>query len=107
MPTLFEKLWDAHTVAATPGGATIIAIDRVFLHERTGAVALKSLAAAGRAVAYPQQAFATMDHIIDTWPGRGDATAMPGGTAFISETREAAHARRESRCSISDRRNRA
>ncbi len=90
MPTLFDKLWDAHAVAQTPGGATIIAIDRVFLHERTGAAALKALAAAGRRVAYPAQAFATMDHIVDTWPGRGDATAMPGGTAFITETRSAA-----------------
>jgi len=40
----------------------------------------------------PSRVFCTMDHIVDTTPGRGDATRMPGGTAFIVETREAAQA---------------
>lgn len=31
-----------------------------------------------------------MDHIVDTRPGRGDQTLMPGGQAFITETRAAA-----------------
>ncbi len=92
MPSLFDKLWALHAIGQTPGGATIIAIDRVFLHERTGAAALKSLAAAGRTVADPRRAFVAMDHIVDTFPGRGDATLMKGGTAFITETREAARA---------------
>ena len=92
MPSLFDKLWASHAIAETPGGATIVAIDRVFLHERTGAAALNSLAAAGRAVADPARAFVAMDHIVDTLPGRGDATTMPGGTAFITQTRAAAHA---------------
>ena len=61
----------------------------MFLHERTGAAALNSLRTAGRKVADPARAFATMDHIVDTRPGRGDATTMPGGTAFITETRAA------------------
>ncbi|WP_426165765.1 3-isopropylmalate dehydratase large subunit [Sandarakinorhabdus sp. DWP1-3-1] len=92
MPSLFDKLWSAHAIAETPGGATIVAIDRIFLHERTGAAALNSLAAAGRTVADPARAFVAMDHIVDTRPGRGDATTMPGGTAFITETRAAARA---------------
>lgn len=90
--TLFDKIWDAHLVAETAGGASLIAIDRLFLHERTGSVALKSLAASGRPVADPARVFATMDHIVDTRPGRGDATLMPGGSAFITETRAAAKA---------------
>jgi 3-isopropylmalate/(R)-2-methylmalate dehydratase large subunit len=89
MPSLFDKLWDAHVIAETPGGATIVAIDRIFLHERTGAAALKSLKAAGRRVADPARAFAAMDHIVDTFPGRSDVTLMQGGTAFITETRAA------------------
>ena len=89
MPTLFDTIWDAHVIARTPGGAAIVAIDRVFLHERTGAAALGGLRAAGRTVADPARAFATMDHIVDTRPGRSDATTMPGGTAFITETRAA------------------
>jgi 3-isopropylmalate/(R)-2-methylmalate dehydratase large subunit len=91
MTTLFEKLWQQHVVAELPGDAALIAIDRIFLHERTGSIALKSLRERGRPVVDPARVFCTMDHIVDTFPGRGDATRMPGGTAFIVETREAAH----------------
>lgn len=94
--TLFDKIWNAHVVVDLGGGNALIAIDRIFLHERTGAAALKSLAAAGRAVADPARVFAVMDHIVDTRPGRGqgggEATLMPGGAAFITETRAACHA---------------
>lgn len=90
MPSLFAKLWDTHAIASTEGGATIVAIDRIFLHERTGAAALNSLKAAGRKVLDPARAFAAMDHIVDTFPGRSDVTLMKGGTAFITETRAAA-----------------
>ena len=64
----------------------------MFLHERTGTAALKNMAATGRSVADPARVFAVMDHIVDTRPGRGDATTMPGGSAFITETRAACHA---------------
>ena len=53
-------------------------------------MALKSLRESGRPVVDPVRVFCTMDHIVDTFPGRGDATRMPGGTAFIVQTREAA-----------------
>lgn len=87
--TLFDKIWDAHVVADLGGGTALIAIDRVFLHERTGAAALKSMAAAGRNVADPARIFAVMDHIVDTRPGRSGQTMVPGGQAFITETRTA------------------
>jgi 3-isopropylmalate/(R)-2-methylmalate dehydratase large subunit len=89
---LFDKLWQQHLIAELPGGAGLLAIDRIFLHERTGSIALKSLQDAGRRVRDPARVFCTMDHIVDTFPGRGDETRMPGGTAFITETRAAAHA---------------
>lgn len=90
MQTLFEKIWQQHRVADLPGGSSLIAIDRIFLHERTGSIALKSLREAGRTIADPARVFCTMDHIVDTIPGRGDDTRVPGGKAFILETREAA-----------------
>lgn len=77
-------------MAGLDGDAELIAIDRIFLHERTGAAALNSLKAAGRPVADPSRVFCVMDHIVDTRPGRGDQTLMPGGQAFITETRAAA-----------------
>lgn len=87
--TLFDKLWDQHEVLNLGGSVSLIAIDRIFLHERTGSVALKSLRESGRPVVDPGRVFCTMDHIVDTFPGRGDETRMPGGKAFIVETREA------------------
>lgn len=90
--TLFAKIWDAHVIAGLDGGVDLIAIDRIFLHERTGAAALNSLAAAGRPIADPSRVFCVMDHIVDTRPGRDDRTLMPGGQAFITETRASANA---------------
>jgi 3-isopropylmalate/(R)-2-methylmalate dehydratase large subunit len=90
--TLFEKIWNQHRIADLGDGAELVLIDRILLHERTGGVALQSLAAAGRQVSDPEQVFATMDHVVDTRPGRTDATTMPTGTAFITATRKAARA---------------
>jgi len=90
--TIIDKLWDEHVVADLGNGASLLYIDRIFLHERTGSVALKGLAAANRHVRNPEQVFCTMDHIVDTLPGRGDATRMPGGSEFITQTRAAARA---------------
>jgi 3-isopropylmalate/(R)-2-methylmalate dehydratase large subunit len=88
--TIIEKIWSEHQIADLGDGSCLIYIDRVFLHERTGSVALKSLEASGRKVRNPEQTFCTMDHIVDTTLGRSDATQMPGGTAFIQTTRAAA-----------------
>jgi 3-isopropylmalate/(R)-2-methylmalate dehydratase large subunit len=89
--SLFDKLWAQHCIQDLNDGASLIHIDRVFLHERTGGVALQSLADAGHTVRNPALAFATLDHIVDTLPERraaGDQTLMPGGEAFIRTTRE-------------------
>lgn len=90
--TLFDKIWDTHTVTELDDGDTLILIDRIFLHERTGAVALESLAEAGRTVRNAENVFCTMDHIVDTFPGRSDITLMPSGSDFIRSTRKAARA---------------
>ncbi len=90
--TLIDKLWDEHLVADLGDDSSLLYIDRIFLHERTGSVALEELAAAGRRVRNPEQVFCTMDHIVDTFPGRGDITRVPGGTEFITRTRAAARA---------------
>lgn len=87
--TLFDKIWDRHRVADTATGTSLIAIDRVFLHERTGAAALTKMRAEGRHVLDPARVFAVMDHIVDTRLGRGDGTLMKGGEGFITETRAA------------------
>ncbi|RMF95952.1 MAG: 3-isopropylmalate dehydratase large subunit [Gammaproteobacteria bacterium] len=89
---IIDKLWDEHLVKELDDGSSLLYIDRIFLHERTGSIALKGLEAAGRQVRNPEQVFCTMDHIVDTFPGRGDDTLMPGGREFITTTRAAARA---------------
>ncbi|WP_044335411.1 3-isopropylmalate dehydratase large subunit [Sphingomonas hengshuiensis] len=88
--TLAGKIWDQHVIRPLGGHIDLLAIDRILLHERTGGVALKSLDEAGRRVAAPAQVFATMDHIVDTFPGRTDDTLMPTGRAFLEATRDGA-----------------
>ena len=89
--TLFDKLWDAHLVMPLGGGEDLIAIDRVFLHERTGSVALESIVASGRKPRAPETVFATMDHIVSNAADRdGDDARTPGGDVFITATRQAA-----------------
>lgn len=90
--TLFDKLWQQHQVADLGDGNSLIYIDRIFLHERTGSIALKSLEADQRQVRDRKRVFCTMDHIVDTFPGRGDDTLMPSGKDFILATRESANA---------------
>ena len=90
--SIIEKIWDEHAVADLGDGSWLVYIDRVFLHERTGSIALKGLEAAGREVRNPEQVFCVMDHIVDTLPGRTDDTMMPGGKDFIQTTRQAAKA---------------
>lgn len=85
--TLFEKIWQDHLIADLGDGSSLLHIDRVFLHERTGSIALRGMAEKHRQVRNPGQVFCTMDHIIDTFPGRGDETTMPGGRQFITRTR--------------------
>ena len=41
--TLFERIWRQHRIAEEANGTAVLAVDRIFLHERTGSVALKSL----------------------------------------------------------------
>jgi len=87
--TLFDKIWDTHVVKELEDGSCLIYLDRVFLHERTGSIALTSLREQNRSVSNPRHVFATMDHILDTLPGRGDATLVPGGETFIKTMRQA------------------
>ena len=90
--TLFDKLWREHEVRRLSDSRSLIYVDRIFLHERTGSVALASLEQGGRRVRQRAHTFCTMDHIVDTLPGRGDDTLMPGGRDFIVTTRSSARA---------------
>ncbi|MGI9229659.1 MAG: 3-isopropylmalate dehydratase large subunit [Gammaproteobacteria bacterium] len=88
--TLFEKIWADHLVRELQDGTCLLLVDRIFLHERTGSMALQGLEDKRRPLLDPGQVFCTMDHIVDTRPGRTDDTLMPGGKEFITTTRKLA-----------------
>src|SRR3989442_5711382 len=64
--TLYEKIWNAHTVATLPTGETLLYIDRHLVHEVTSAQAFDGLRMAGRKVRRPDLTFATADHNVPT-----------------------------------------
>lgn len=83
--TLFDKIWDDHVIADLGDGAFLVHIDRHFLHEVSGAVSLKELDLRQRRVRNPSLTFGTLDHVLETVPGRGMTTRMPGGNDFLKE----------------------
>ena len=85
--TLLDKLWDSHCIAVDDNGESLLYMDRVVVHERTGSIALDTLRADARAVRRPEHAFCVVDHIVDTTPGRSDETLVPGGRELIVTTR--------------------
>lgn len=89
--TLFDKLWREHCILSDRSGEDLLLIDRILLHERTGAVALEALREKERTVKTPSHVFCTMDHIVSNRPGRTRNEARtPGGDVFISSTRASA-----------------
>jgi 3-isopropylmalate/(R)-2-methylmalate dehydratase large subunit len=64
--TLFEKIWNAHSVENLPDGTTLLYIDRHLVHEVTSPQAFEGLRLAGRRVRRPELTFATMDHNVPT-----------------------------------------
>ena len=66
MPTLFDKIWDAHVVERLPDGTAILYIDRHLIHEVTSPQAFEGLRAAGRRLRRPENTHAVVDHNVPT-----------------------------------------
>ena len=66
MNTLFDKIWDAHTVRVIDGGSCVLYIDRQYIHEVTSPQAFAGLRQRGIEVFRPSQVTASPDHNIPT-----------------------------------------
>ena len=64
--TLFEKIWNAHTVRRLPNGQSQLYIGLHLLHEVTSPQAFDMLRARGWTVPAADRTFATVDHIVPT-----------------------------------------
>ena len=64
--SLFDKVWEAHTVRTLPDGRTQLFIGLHLIHEVTTPQAFGMMRDLGLTVAHPERTFATVDHIIPT-----------------------------------------
>ena len=88
--TLFDKIWDRHAIADLGGGFHLLGLDRVLVHDLSGARALEEVAEKGYAVARPDLVFATPDHAVSTRPGRTEDSFPVGGRLVRGMRRRAA-----------------
>jgi len=64
--SLFQKVWEAHTVGSLADGRTQLFIGTHLIHEVTSPQAFGMLRDLGLKVKYPKRTFATVDHIVPT-----------------------------------------
>jgi 3-isopropylmalate/(R)-2-methylmalate dehydratase large subunit len=64
--TLFDKVWDLHTVGTLPSGLTQLFIGLHLIHEVTSPQAFAMLKERDLKVLFPQRTIATVDHIVPT-----------------------------------------
>ncbi|GAB4540997.1 MAG: 3-isopropylmalate dehydratase large subunit [Pleurocapsa sp.] len=64
--TLFDKVWDLHTVGTLPSGQTQLFIGLHLIHEVTSPQAFAMLRERNLQVMFPDRTVATVDHIVPT-----------------------------------------
>ena len=64
--TLYDKIWESHTVDILPTGQTQLFVGLHLIHEITTAPAFDMLREKGLKIAFPERTFATVDHIVPT-----------------------------------------
>ncbi|MEM9478779.1 MAG: 3-isopropylmalate dehydratase large subunit [Verrucomicrobiota bacterium] len=85
--SLFEKVWDAHSVRTLANGQTQLLIGTHLIHEVTSPQAFGMLRDRGLKVAFPKRTFATVDHIVPT-DQREEPFSDPLADAMIKELRK-------------------
>ena len=89
--TLYDKIWDAHLVSATPDETSVLYIDRHLVHEVTSPQAFEGLRLGGRKVRRPDLTLAVADHNVPTThraAGIADPESAQQIATLESNTRE-------------------
>lgn len=76
--TLLDRIWDAHVVAALPGGYDLLHVDRHLIHDLSGPGGFGEINKRNLAVRSPRLTFAVADHCVSSEPGRSDASTRSG-----------------------------
>lgn len=82
--TLFDKIWENHTIKKLKSGQDLLFIDRHILHEVTTPQAYSGLRKAKRSVAQPHLTISFEDHVISTEPNRKGASFDIGNDMIAS-----------------------
>jgi 3-isopropylmalate/(R)-2-methylmalate dehydratase large subunit len=85
--SLYEKVWDAHSVSVLENGQVQLLIGTHLIHEVTSPQAFGMLRDLGLKVRYPHRTFATVDHIVPT-DTRVEPFADALADAMIKELRK-------------------
>lgn len=80
--TLFDKLWDTHTVWELDEGWSLLHIDRHLLHDLSGPSALADVRLRNLEIHDPDAVFATPDHLVSSDPERTIDTNPFGGAMW-------------------------
>ena len=80
-PTLIDKLWSAHEIVRRDDGASLLWVDRHYVHEGSFH-AFSQMKERGRGVAEPGLTFGVADHYVPTH-GRDQAIANPEIAAMV------------------------
>ncbi|MGI9385396.1 MAG: 3-isopropylmalate dehydratase large subunit [Methyloligellaceae bacterium] len=88
--TLFDKIWQMHVATDLGDGNALLHVDRLLLHDLSGARGLAELEGKGLGVRNPELCFAVPDHAISSAPGRVDGTTEISAR-LVPALRRAAH----------------
>ena len=80
--TLFDKLWSTHEIVRHDDGASLIWVDRHYVHEGSFH-AFSQMRARGRTIAEPGLTFGVADHYVPTHD-RGKDIANPEIAAMVT-----------------------
>src|SRR5215831_3682647 len=99
---MLEKIWASHAILARPDGATLLHVDRHFVHDGS-ANAFRKLKEKGLSVRRPENTFATPDHYVPT-TSRDAATQEPHRRQMVVDLDANARETGVAQFALSDRR---
>ena len=89
--TLFDHIWDRHTIMVRPDGAVLLHVGRHLVHDGSRA-GFKALAEKGLPVRHPERTFGTPDHYVSTHASTLEAIAEPHRREMVAALTENARA---------------
>jgi 3-isopropylmalate/(R)-2-methylmalate dehydratase large subunit len=89
--TLFDRIWQRHTVQVRPDGATLLHVGRHLIHDGSRA-GFRALAEKGLTLRHPERTFGTPDHYVSTASHDLAAIAEPNRREMVSALTDNARA---------------